>query len=67
MLKLVCMLVFIENRIYIVHYKYNSVYQSQVLFWVMLKNKNTHGTQAITNEVDHNGLLFYFVSLLNIV
>lgn len=31
----------------------------------MLKNKNTHGTLAITSEVNDNGLSFYFVSLLN--
>lgn len=67
MLRLVYMLVFIENRICIVHYKYNSIYQSQVLVWVMQKNKNTHGTQAITNEMNDNGLSFYFVSLLNLV
>lgn len=42
-------------------------YQSQVLVWVMLKNKNTHGTQAIISEVNDNGSLFYFVPLLNIV
>lgn len=67
MLKLVYMLVFIENRICTVHYKYNSIYQIQVLVWIILKNKNTHGTQAITNEVNDNGLSLYFVSLLNIL
>lgn len=67
MLKLVYMLIFIENRICIVYHKCNRIYQSQVLVWVMLKNKNTHGTQAITSEVNDSGLSFYFVSLLNIV
>lgn len=66
-LKLVYMLVFMENRLCILHYKYNSIYQSQVLFWIMLKNKNTLCTQTITSEVHDNGLSFYFVSLLNIV
>lgn len=56
MLKLVYMLVFMENRISIVHYNYNSIYQSQVLFWIMLKIKNAHGTQAVTSEVNFNGL-----------